>query len=190
METFIGEYELENKDICDQLISLYENSDYKQVGKVGVDNQIDIKIKQSTEITFDANYLHDKNHCTTIYINELKLILNQYIKKFPSCAFGCSFGIKEIVKIQHYKSGEGYYKLHCERDSCQEPFSSRHLVFMTYLNDVENQGGTEFSNQNIIIKPQKGKTLIFPADWTHTHKGIVAPTEDKYIITGWLNYIN
>ena len=61
---------------------------------------------------------------------------------------------------------------------------------MTYLNDVENEGGTEFPNQNIIIKPQKGKTLIWPADWTYSHKGIVAPTEDKYIITGWFDYTN
>jgi hypothetical protein len=125
-----------------------------------------------------------------MYLEELQLILNQYIEKFPSCNSGCSFGIREVVKIQHYKPNEGYHKLHFERDTCREPFSSRHLVFMTYLNDIENQGGTEFPNQNIIMKPQKGKTLIFPADWTHIHRGIVAPTEDKYIITGWLSYTN
>jgi len=31
-----------------------------------------------------------------------------------------------------------------------------------------------------------GKVIIFPADWTFTHRGIVSKTQTKYIITGWL----
>jgi len=34
----------------------------------------------------------------------------------------------------------------------------------------------------------QGNTLIWPADFTHPHKGIVAPKETKYIITGWYNF--
>ena len=63
------------------------------------------------------------------------------------------------------------------------------MVFMTYLNDVTDGGGTEFYYQNKITEARKGKTLIWPADWTHTHRGVVSPTQDKYIITGWLNYV-
>ncbi len=59
---------------------------------------------------------------------------------------------------------------------------------MTYLNDVEDGGGTEFYHQNLIVKPRKGKTLIWPADWTHTHRGVTSPTQEKYVITGWFNY--
>ena len=190
METFINEYQLLNKNICDELINLYKNSDYKQAGRISVDNKIDIEKKQSTEIVFQAFNLHEKNHCTRMYLDELQLILHKYIEKFPCCNLGCSFGITENIKIQHYKPNEGYHALHFERDSCKEPFASRHLVFMTYLNDVNNGGETEFPQQNLKVKAEKGKTLIWPADWTHAHKGIVAPTEDKYIITGWLNYTN
>ena len=189
MENFIGEYKLKNQDTCDQLITLYQNSDQKFAGIVGVDT-LDPKMKQSTEIIFQPFNLHEKNHCTRIYLDELQLMLNQYVEKFPTCNMGAPFSIEENVKIQHYKPGEGYHVLHCERSSKEFPFAARHLVFMTYLNDVENEGGTEFPNQNIIIKPQKGKTLIWPADWTYSHKGIVAPTEDKYIITGWFDYTN
>jgi len=32
--------------------------------------------------------------------------------------------------------------------------------------------------------------LIWPADWTHTHRGIVAPNEEKIIATGWLHLTN
>jgi hypothetical protein len=66
----------------------------------------------------------------------------------------------------------------------------RHLVFMTYLNDIEDHGETEFYHQMLKIKPEKGLTLIWPADWTFTHRGNPSPSEQKYIVTGWFNYIN
>jgi hypothetical protein len=66
----------------------------------------------------------------------------------------------------------------------------RHLVFMTYLNDVEEGGETEWFHQNLRIKPEKGLTVIWPSDWTFTHRGLPSTIQDKYIITGWFNYIS
>jgi hypothetical protein len=68
------------------------------------------------------------------------------------------------------------------------PAAARHLVFMTYLNDVTDAGGTEFLYQGITVQPRKGLTLIWPADWTHHHRGVVSPTQEKYIITGWFSF--
>ena len=39
-------------------------------------------------------------------------------------------------------------------------------------------------------KPKKGLTVIWPAIWTHTHKGLPAPKELKYICTGWYEWKN
>jgi hypothetical protein len=61
---------------------------------------------------------------------------------------------------------------------------------MTYLNDVESGGETEFLYQNLKIKPQKGLTLIWPTDWTHTHRGIPSMEEEKMIVTGWVHYLH
>jgi hypothetical protein len=82
--------------------------------------------------------------------------------------------------------GEGFYEWHCERGGY--PASHRVLVYMTYLNDVEN-GGTEFKFQKIKIDAKKGLTLIWPSDFTHTHRGIISNEEEKYIITGWFSFI-
>ena len=30
--------------------------------------------------------------------------------------------------------------------------------------------------------------VIWPTDFTHTHRGIVAPKEEKWIATGWFNF--
>ena len=60
---------------------------------------------------------------------------------------------------------------------------------MTYLNDIEEGGETEFYYQKLKVKPRKGLTLIWPVDWTHIHKGHIAPNEEKMIITGWLSFL-
>ena len=59
----------------------------------------------------------------------------------------------------------------------------------TYLNNVKVGGETEFKYQNLKVKPKKGLSLIWPTDFTHVHRGIVAPKEDKWIVTGWFKFI-
>jgi hypothetical protein len=59
---------------------------------------------------------------------------------------------------------------------------------MTYLNNVTDGGETEWYHQDLKIQPQKGLTVIWPADWCFVHRGNITPTQDKYIITGWFNY--
>ena len=39
----------------------------------------------------------------------------------------------------------------------------------------------------VKTKAKKGLTVMWPAEWTHTHKGIISPDKEKYIATGWLN---
>ena len=88
--------------------------------------------------------------------------------------------------IQKYKPSQAYHSWHTEIDSKEN--SNRHLVFMTYLNDVKKGGETEWYYQNLKIKPEKGLTVIWNADWTFTHKGHSTIDEDKYIITGWYEF--
>jgi hypothetical protein len=61
---------------------------------------------------------------------------------------------------------------------------------MTYLNTVTDEGGTEWYHQNLKVNAEKGKTVIWPADWTFTHRGVPSPTQEKYIITGWFNFLD
>jgi hypothetical protein len=188
MNNFIGQYYLKNLSICDELINLYKNAENKIDGCVGDNNKIDYKRKKSTEAIFSSNNFME-NELGAKYIIELQNIVNKYIAKYVFSDKTSRWSITDNIKIQFYSKNEGYFEWHTERDSAQEPFVSRHLVFMTYLNDVEDGGETEFYYQEIKIKPRKGLTLIWPADWTHTHRGVTSPTQEKYIITGWFNFI-
>ena len=116
-------------------------------------------------------------------------VIKKYIREYPACDGGSPWQVLSAPNIQYYPPKGGYFEWHTERYSKAEPFVSRHLVFMTYLNDVKDKGETQFKYQNIKVKPEKGLTLIWPVDWTHLHRGIASPTQKKYVVTGWFNYI-
>lgn len=64
----------------------------------------------------------------------------------------------------------------------------RVLLYILYLNDVEEGGETEFLYQNKKIKPKKGSLVIAPSFFTHTHRGNVPISNDKYILTSWMQF--
>ena len=88
--------------------------------------------------------------------------------------------------IQKYSRGDHFASLHSERTS----LDSLHRLFawMTYLNDVDDGGKTNFSHYGIKIKPETSKTLIWPAEWTHAHTGEILKSGTKYIVTGWMHF--
>jgi hypothetical protein len=124
-----------------------------------------------------------------LYCDALQECVKSYIGKYPYCANGSSWKIKEEINIQHYKPGGGFHSWHTERQMWHEPQVSRHLVFMTYLNDVLDKGETEFYHQKLKVKPEKGLTLIWPTDWTFYHRSIPSFTQHKYVVTGWFSYV-
>ena len=90
--------------------------------------------------------------------------------------------------IQKYEPGYAYNPIHIEGGGPEKNKLQRILAFTTYLNDIEVDGETEFIHQEIKVQPKKGLTVIWPAGWTHPHRGIPAPNETKYIVTGWFSF--
>lgn len=95
------------------------------------------------------------------------------------------------INIQKYKQNEGgYFYYHSEiyphpNDQANDALH-RTLLWMFYLNDVEAGGETEFYFQNVKLKPKQGSMVIAPAGFTHTHRGNMPTSRDKYIFTSWL----
>ena len=188
---FIEEYFIE-ESLCDDLLNYYDVDPNKHRGHMSVLNDSgrwemveNPSIKSCTELL-----LYSQNPVKPLenYLNALQKCVNEYIERYPWCNKGSPWGVLEPVNIQHYDPGEGYYKYHAERTNARRPFGDRHLVFMTYLNTVTDDGGTEFLHQDLTVNAEVGKTLIWPADWTHTHRGIPSQTQEKIIITGWFSY--
>ena len=186
--TFIKLWQIEDLSICDDLIAHWKDSEkfpgmkYSSTGVVSVDKE--------EKDSLDVGISRDNNpEVANRYIQQLQQAVNSYIELFPFCNRYGPWSVVDKITIQYYPPGGGYKIWHCERGSSLQPMTTRHLVFMTYLNDVTDAGETEFFHQNLKITPKKGLTVIWPADWTYTHRGIPSMTQEKYIITGWFNYI-
>lgn len=182
---FLAGWPMLDPTICDGLRGYFEGSDKKFRGIVHNEQgvQTDPNAKMSTEVV-----LPRESDLAKRYFVELQLITDLYVARFPWCNKFAPWAVTDIVKIKHFKPGEAYHQIHCERGGAVQPIGSRHLVFMTYMNDVTDGGETEFVHQQIKVRPQKGLTLIWPADWTYVHRGIVSATQDKFIVGGWYNF--
>lgn len=179
LNSFIGGWYID-ESICDNLITYFENNKHRQAPGVSLLGE-NKKIKDSVDIMLNPGDTLLDN-----YNNALSKCVLKYQDKYPEVKEQYSFSsYTEGYNIQKYEPKAGYHKEHCERDGLKT--ASRNLVFMTYLNTVKD-GGTIFKYQNITTKAIKGLTLIWPSDFTHTHKGQIA-NETKYIITGWFRYV-
>ena len=91
------------------------------------------------------------------------------------------------VKIQKTLPGQGYHRWHCERDSVIN--ARRLLLVMVYLNGDIEGGETEFIYQHKRVEPQEGRMVICPSTFTHTHRGNPPLNSAKYMINGWMEFI-
>jgi len=66
--------------------------------------------------------------------------------------------------------------------------AGRYLVFLWYLNDVEEGGETEFCNLDLRVQARAGRLLMFPPYWMFQHAGLAPRSNDKYIISTYLMF--
>ena len=174
---FIGSYFLDDISLCDELIQ------YHTERRDGQRSLFNPDVKESIDIPLDL-----KDNVTSRYYKQLVIAVQKYVKHYPEAGGNSRWTITEPIGIQWYPIGGGYKTWHCERHGKNRIISARHLVFMTYLNDVDD-GGTEFKYQNYTTPAKKGMTLIWPTDWTFTHRGQISYTKEKCVTTGWFSHI-
>lgn len=93
------------------------------------------------------------------------------------------------MKMQRIDAGGGYHIWHCEQGGKQN--GNRVLVYMLYLNSLPAEDGaeTEFLYQKRRFNPVENTMVLWPAAYTHAHRGNpVLGNASKYIVTGWFYY--
>jgi len=183
---FIGCWNLENNNLCSNIINFFEsNKDLQIPGASGLG--VDIKIKKTTDIVVKPTDLKNKKfEVLKKYIEELHKCFFDYQNQWPFLKTMLKTVYIPSFNIQRYEKGDHFSSLHSERTS----LNTLHRLFawMTYLNDVDDGGKTNFNHYGLKIKPEIGKTLIWPAEWTHAHKGEILKSGKKYIVTGWIHF--
>jgi hypothetical protein len=124
---------------------------------------------------------------TDVFFTGLQKCYNQYAEQFSVLTNDRVFGTD--MKMQRTDPGGGYHVWHSEQGGGVH--ADRVLVYMLYLNSLgDGEGGeTEFLYQRCRVAPQANTMLMWPATFTHAHRGnTVLGSQSKYIVTGWFYY--
>jgi hypothetical protein len=122
-----------------------------------------------------------------IFFNRIQQCFLDYTKQYSILKDAKISGT--TMKMQRTSPGGGYHVWHCEQNN--GPQASRVLVYMLYLNTLgDKEGGeTEFLYQKTRIAPEENTIIMWPAAFTHPHRGnTVLGEQCKYIATGWFYY--
>jgi len=95
---------------------------------------------------------------------------------------GCHF-----PRIERVDPGQGF---DWHADNAGADTADRVIACLLYLSKVDQQGHTEFQHQNLKVKPEPGKIVVFPPYWTHLHRGISPLSETKYTMSFFWVYLD
>ena len=117
-----------------------------------------------------------------IFLTGLQNCFDDYVDEFDILK---EYNLRcTTLKMQKTDPGAGYHVWHSEQGPDAD--ASRCLVYIAYLNNIEEAGETEFLYQKLRVPPKENTMVIWPAAFTHTHRGnVVHGNKSKYIITGW-----
>ena len=185
-ESFIGLWNIEDDNLCKDLINFFEeNKDLHVIGATS--SGVDYSVKKTIDITINPKSLKEPKY----------QVFNKYFEKLNECFedYKDQYSFLKVMakkvhighfNIQKYLKGDHFSSIHSERTNLSS--INRLFAWMTYLNDVEDGGTTDFKYFDLKIKPEQGKTIIWPSEWTHAHRGSVLNSGSKYIITGWMHF--
>jgi len=169
-----------SKDVCEDIISRFEQSGEKECVNTNFKKTLDL-------VLADPAVTHDwmdviNEVCTRVqsslveytdYLNDEGLdicrVLTRTLKS--NCV-----RLPEIQKTEK----NGFYTWHIDAGD------DRCLTYILYLNDIEEGvGGTTEFLCGTNIQPKAGKLLLFPASFTHLQRETKLQEGNKYIITGF-----
>jgi len=190
-DDFIGVFDnvLDN-DSCHKIIEYYENLKSlnlvysRQSLKDGLahykNDETAFLLQYDTITTMKKNpvlqdFLKEFWKCYEIYAEEYSLLFESGLHGINS------------IRLQKTRPGQGFHMWHYE--SSEYITANRVIAWTLYLNTVVEGGETEFLYYKKRITAKQGRLIIWPAGFTHTHRGNSPLSNDKYIITGWLEFI-
>tara|TARA_Y200000002_G_scaffold213023_2_gene175832 strand:+ start:7352 stop:7945 length:594 start_codon:yes stop_codon:yes gene_type:complete len=192
IENFIGVFDnVFDEQYCKSIIDHFEKlNNFHKTQK-----RADITGHPAIEQQNDVYYPIGENDSTFISANDSFLLefnlklqdcYKLYAKKYPILDGMMKHRLNLDVKLQKTIPGEGYHVWHCEHDGV--PFGKRLFLVILYLNEVSG-GETEFLYQHKRVAPKTGRLMICPSGFTHTHRGNPPLDGLKYILNGWIEFI-
>ena len=148
-----------SKDFCNHCIEKFENDDRKCIGVFNNGTSGVAVVDKTVKQSTDL-YISSESDW-----NEESLTFDKSLS-------------------EHYES---YVNKIFSEEYRNDSYRDRLVTFIWYLNDIIEDGYTEFEF-GLKVQPRVGKILLFPATWQYLHRGYPPKSETKYLCTGWLYF--
>jgi len=190
---FIGLYQHVYPDgYCQHLINQFDLMASKGAGANRVQSEgAPRHRKNDYQITLSLKghevELFNNENTVDVFFNGLQKCYEDYTEKYSVLKDGAIRAT--VMKMQRTDPGGGYHIWHAEQG--RRDHANRVLVYMLYLNTLqpEQAGETEFLYQQERYRPVENTMVLWPAAYTHAHRGnTVFGQQSKYIVTGWFYY--
>jgi len=73
----------------------------------------------------------------------------------------------EYFQVLRYEEGQFYRAHHDQQSGHWTPQGVRLYTFFVYLSDVEEGGGTRFTDLGITVTPKLGRAILWPSVYGH-----------------------
>jgi hypothetical protein len=192
-EDFIGIYDDVLPDgACSHLITEFDRLELERVGSNRQQSEDALRhVKDDYQVFVNMRHFNilpfKEENSVDMFFNGLQQCYDKYSEQYSVLRLEKISG--NTMKMQRTSPGGGYHVWHSEQGSGNH--ASRVLAYMLYLNTLpENCAGeTEFLYQRKRYRPIENRLIIWPAAFTHAHRGnTVFGDQSKYIITGWFYY--
>ena len=149
-DSFIGAWMMSD-EITEPIVNFWSNPEVNSratPGALGAKSTRNKYRKDSMEVAIHPD---DYSGPWKKYRNALGRCVDDYrLKQYPDANEVEPFAVVERFNLQWYPPGGGFFVEHCENTGSKNSVY-RHLVFMTYLNNVPD-GGTKFKYQGVKTK--------------------------------------
>jgi len=163
-------------EFCDELIETIKSSPDRIPSHVHQASTPDIRQGTVVMMRHDGRYADIRSRLFKLW----EPVIYHYGRHDPG--FRIMVGGRFLLSHPRIEEIEPGQQFVWHMDARQEVMATRFVTLFTYLNDVEEGGETQFLQQRISVKPQKGATLIFPPYWTHMHRGAPPKSGTKYTV--------
>ena len=187
---FIGIYdESVPVELCNEFVENYEEAkknrtiiDCSVKNKTGILDQMSPHARKD-EVAYVAPIMSSIYPIPPVrtYFNFLSECFKSYRERYGIEFSGVIYN--DVFKIHKVRKSEGYHKWHYEKSAGE--VMDRMMAYMTYLEVPKKGGETEFLHQSLRVDPIVGRTLIWPAGFTHMHRGNPPLDGEKLYIDGW-----
>ena len=193
---------MNNSNMADNLIRVYDNVIDEVSCKMLIEKFEDSHEHYQTvhqedgdeRISFEQLILVEHEEWESVQNGMLELFQDYIMRYKIDCLIGKkmwpeTYGY-EAIRIKRYLAND-YDRFDPHVDVIDHNSSRRFLSFFIYLNDVDEGGETEFSSPfwlNRIVKPKRGRLLMFPPMWPWVHAGKKPISGRKYLINSYCHY--